>query len=82
MLERSTLCSPKSQRGNEWNPITMNDPLAFFLTWSTYGSWLPGDASGWTEYHHGWQMPAPALELECKARMTEDSESIRKLVLS
>ena len=34
----------------------MNDPLAFFLTWSTYGSWLPGDARGWTEYHHGWQM--------------------------
>ena len=57
----------------------MNDPLAFFLTWSTYGSWLPGDARGWTEYHHGWQMPAPALELECHARMTEDSVRLNPL---
>ena len=22
-------------------------PLAFFLTWTTYGSWLPGDERGW-----------------------------------
>ncbi len=22
------------------------DTLAWFLTWTTYGSWLPGDASG------------------------------------
>jgi REP element-mobilizing transposase RayT len=24
------------------------EPLAFFLTWTTYGSWLPGDERGWT----------------------------------
>jgi len=23
------------------------DPLAYFLTWTTYGTWLPGDARGW-----------------------------------
>lgn len=27
--------------------IIRPDPLAFFLTWTTYGSWLPGDARGW-----------------------------------
>ena len=25
------------------------DPLAFFLTWTTYGSWVPGDARGWAD---------------------------------
>lgn len=48
-----------------------DDPLAFFLTWSTYGTWLPGDARGWVEYRHGFQLPDPILELESLARMTE-----------
>ena len=26
----------------------MDDPLAFFLTWTTYGTWLPGDERGWS----------------------------------
>ena len=25
----------------------MRDPLAYHITWSTYGAWLPGDARGW-----------------------------------
>jgi hypothetical protein len=25
------------------------DPVAFFLTWTTYGSWMPGDARGWAD---------------------------------
>ncbi len=25
----------------------MNAPLAYHLTWTTYGSWLPGDERGW-----------------------------------
>ncbi len=27
----------------------MTDPVAYFLTWTTYGTWLPGDARGWTD---------------------------------
>lgn len=27
----------------------MNDVLAYFLTWTTYGAWLPGDERGWVE---------------------------------
>src|SRR5262249_3307643 len=23
--------------------------LAYFLTWTTYGTWLPGDARGWVQ---------------------------------
>jgi len=25
----------------------MNDPLAYHITWSTYGTWLHGDERGW-----------------------------------
>ena len=51
--------------------MSNDDPIAFLLTWSTYGTWLPGDARGWVEYRHGFQLPDPVLELECAARMTE-----------
>ena len=51
----------------------MDDPLGYFLTWNTYGTWPPGDARGWVEYRHGWQLPDPARELEAMARMTEDA---------
>lgn len=49
------------------------DPLGFFLTWVTYGTWLPGYARGWVEYQQGWQLPDPIRELESSARMTEDA---------
>ncbi|WP_231603026.1 transposase [Neorhodopirellula pilleata] len=51
----------------------MRDPIAFFLTWATYGTWLPGDGRGWIQYEHGWKIPQPPLELECKARQEEES---------
>lgn len=62
----------------------MPDPLAFFLTWTTYGTWLPGDERGWVDYGHGFQLPDPILKLEAQMRMTEDAcildEDQRKLV--
>ena len=27
--------------------VAMQEPLAYYLTWTTYGSWLPGDERGW-----------------------------------
>jgi REP element-mobilizing transposase RayT len=51
----------------------MPEPLAYFLTWSTYGTWLPGDERGWIEYQQGWQLPDPVRKLEAEARMTEDT---------
>ncbi|QDT07232.1 Transposase IS200 like protein [Rubripirellula lacrimiformis] len=51
----------------------MGDVVAFFITWPTYGTWLPGDTRGWVEYRHGWQLPQPSLELECRSQMTEDA---------
>ncbi len=27
------------------------EPLAYFITWTTYGTWLPGDQRGWVDKH-------------------------------
>jgi hypothetical protein len=51
----------------------MDDPIALFLTWNTYGTWLPGDSRGWIEYGRGWRLPLPWPELESAARMTDDA---------
>ncbi len=51
----------------------MDDPIGFFLTWVTYGTWLPGDDRGWVEYQKGWKLPDPMRRLEAAARMTEDA---------
>jgi len=51
----------------------MPEPLAYFLTWNSYGSWLPGDERGWILYERGWKLPNAALELEAQASMTEDA---------
>jgi REP element-mobilizing transposase RayT len=37
------------------------DPLAFFLTWTTYGTWLPGDSRGWTDSAGSMHTAAPRL---------------------
>ena len=49
----------------------MPRPLAYFLTWTTYGSWLPGDSRGWVHHSDGaWHVPfrqaSPALEASAK----------------
>jgi hypothetical protein len=59
-----------TSRSNE-PPLPM--ALVYFLTWPTYGTWLPGDERGWVEYRHGWQLPDSIRKLEAEARMTEDA---------
>lgn len=54
------------------NEPPLPEPLAYFITWSTYGTWLPGDERGWVEFRHGWRLPDSARKLEAAARMTED----------
>jgi REP element-mobilizing transposase RayT len=53
--------------------LRMDDPLAFFLTWNTYGTGCRAMRAVGSNYHHGWQLPDPILERECQARMTEDA---------
>lgn len=52
--------------------IVMPDPIAFFITWPTYGTWLPGDERGWVEYRHGWQLPSQNLHDSCRACLPEE----------
>jgi REP element-mobilizing transposase RayT len=47
------------------------EPLAYMLTWATYGTWLPGDRRGWVRYRHGFQDSDPRVEVEAAARMGE-----------
>jgi hypothetical protein len=53
--------------------IPLSEPLAYFLTWPTYGTWLPGDERGWVRHHRGRQLPDLVMKLESSARMTEDA---------
>jgi REP element-mobilizing transposase RayT len=58
---------------NRPNEAPQPDPLAYFLTWSTYGTWLPGDDRGWVKRDRGFQLPDPIAKLEAEARMSEDA---------
>jgi REP element-mobilizing transposase RayT len=49
----------------------MPDPLAFFLTWTTYGIWLPGDERGWVAKGKGFQGPSQDKERAASELMTE-----------
>ena len=44
----------------------MNRPItdfeAVFITWTTYGTWLPGNRRGWRHRNDGHTMPKPLLE--------------------
>jgi REP element-mobilizing transposase RayT len=53
--------------------MATEDPIAFMFTWSTYGTWLPGDERGWVDHRRGFQLPDPIRELEAAAKMTEDA---------
>ena len=48
----------------------MNDRSTYFITWSTYGTWLPGDARGWKKAGEGQRVPQPRLEEWCREQMT------------
>jgi REP element-mobilizing transposase RayT len=55
---------------------TTSDPtiLAYFITWTTYGTWLPGDGRGWIKANHnGIQKPDAKLEHNSRLCMAEDA---------
>jgi REP element-mobilizing transposase RayT len=63
----------------------MSSPLAYLLTWTTYGSWLPGDERGWVkEGEFEIQPPDPERREEARRRMRGEEvrldETQRKLV--
>jgi REP element-mobilizing transposase RayT len=50
-----------------------SDPLAYFITWTTYGSWLPGDERGWIDSGKGFQLPDPKALEQAERLMTGDA---------
>jgi len=53
------------------DPTMYTDPLAYFITWTCYGTWLPGDERGWTKWQKGEKVPQPLLADWCRDQMTE-----------
>ena len=49
----------------------MNDSTNYFITWTTYGNWLPGDGRKWRKWKMGEQPPQPLLRQWCENRMNE-----------
>ena len=44
--------------------FNIGEPLAYFLTWTTYGTWLPGDERGWNRKGEPEILPPNALFVE------------------
>ena len=51
--------------------VPMDEPLAYFLTWTTYGTWLPGDERGWVAKPGQFRAPDAELQESARQRMTE-----------
>ena len=49
------------------------EPLGYFITWTCYGTWLPGDDRGWTSWHKGERIPQPLLADWCRELMAEQA---------
>src|SRR5262249_12003475 len=50
------------------------EPIAYHLTWTTYGTWLPGDERGWVESGKaGIQAPDPEREWQARQCMVESA---------
>ncbi len=49
----------------------MPEALAYFITWTTYGTWLPGDERGWVLRGRGLQQPDRERESHASSRLTE-----------
>ena len=47
--------------------------IAIFSTWTTYGTWLPGDPRGWYQHGRGLQEPDAMRRLEALLRMAESA---------
>ena len=48
------------------------DPLALFLTWTTYGTWLPGDRRGWSRPGRRHLPEHPLRERAARRRMADE----------
>jgi len=51
----------------------LSTPLAYHITWTTYGTWLSGDERGWVKGGEpGVRDADPVIEAAMRARMSDD----------
>ena len=55
------------------NSFNTGDPIAYFLTWTTYGTWLPGDKRGWNRKGEFESLPPDSLTLESAASRLKET---------
>ena len=51
-----------------------DDPIAYFITWTVYGTFLQGDPRGWRRCRKGSQLPEPLLSQWRRRRLKHDIE--------
>ncbi len=49
-----------------------DDPLAYFITWTVYGTFLQGDSRWWRQRERGSQLPQPLLDQWHRNRLNHD----------
>ena len=49
--------------------MNLDEPLAFFITWTVYGTHLQGDEHGWHRWGKGHQAPRPNLRVWRKEKL-------------
>ena len=49
--------------------MTNDEPIAYFITWTVYGTFLQGDERGWRKRKRGNQLPLPRLARWHKQRL-------------
>jgi hypothetical protein len=55
-------------------------PLAYFLIWTTYGTWLPGDERGWNRKGEREILPPNALFVEmAQSQLKKRIHPLRKV---
>ena len=53
--------------------MAYSEPLAYFLTWTTYGTWLPGDERGYYTKPGQWKDPDTHRRMMSQLVMTDDA---------
>lgn len=56
---------------SDHNTPPLPEPLAYFLTWTTYGTWLPGDERGWVRRPGNFESPIAGLRRHARQQQTE-----------
>jgi REP element-mobilizing transposase RayT len=70
-LARRALIDGDKNMSEDIGGVPMNDPLAYFITWTTYGSWLSGDDRGWVDKPGHFMEPNPSIERVARDLMIE-----------